>query len=272
MKIVLILILSTFIFVGCVKSSATSETPAQGATKQISQAFKNGNPVRVAMLIDATGSMQNARTDRPKIEDLEPLFSLCREAGCEIAVDIITQSSNRGMVRLLVFPPPVAPIPPDEKMNPYDRAEKLVKHNELMSEYEKNKATPWKKHTETEITKFKNAIQPLLQHPANSPMTNLYDAIRRADTAVGEPDDVFGKPTHRYIIVISDAVHNAASGKPSLISGAKLILVNGVVENSLKELSPLRFESVTTAILWVVAKERETVIKDDLSPPDERSK
>jgi hypothetical protein len=116
------------------------------------------------------------------------------------------------------------------------------------------KLRAWQTDANARINSFIAAITPLLEAPANGPMTDITAAIERGDLMLAEPSP-FTRAADTAIILVTDGYHNAsAATAPALRSNTQVVLVNGIGSlGVLEKLTPrpLRFESTAAAIRYV---------------------
>lgn len=215
-----------------------------------------GPPVKIDVMADKTASTQRTRTQQLQPADVDQLIDLLRLRGGDLAVGLIQDQSNRTLLRLRVKVPPSEPEAPSQEGNAFEVAERMEKYKA-----DKNQAAilkrEWQAEVDADVEQFRGELSALLEREPNFRRTDVWGAIWRADLFLSESDAGWPQPTHRYLILVSDAQDNVKQPATPLRSGAKLILVNGSASlGSIASLNPERFESVAAAFDYVIANER----------------
>lgn len=212
-------------------------------------------PVKIACLADKTASTGWTRVQQVTVEDLDPIIDLVCDRGGELAVGLIRDSSNRGLVRLSVPQPPEAPTEPDQHMNPFLLAEVQAAYTKKLRAYQED-LNQQRARVEERLSEFSEQLQQLLEQPADAQRTDVWGAIVRGELFMGEPDDAWKVPPRKYIIAATDGLDNVRQKKVGLQSGARLLIVNSSASlGDLTVLKPLRFESVSSAVQYLVSYE-----------------
>ncbi len=199
-------------------------------------------PVRIALLLDQTGSANWTQTPQLRREDLEPLIELVKRCGGELGLGLIREQSNRGLVRLRLERPPEMP----EVVNPL----RALKIRPLYEQRRKQ----WEAESAEQIRQFRETAALLLVRPANARCTDLWGAVLRADLFLAEEDAAWGAELSRWPVLVTDGQHNCGAGPVSIRSQPSFVVVNGSASlGDLSPLRPLRFESVPAAFRFVVA-------------------
>lgn len=211
-------------------------------------------PVRIAVVQDATGSTTWTGTPMLQVEDLAPLINLLCRCGGELGFGMITGDSNKGLIRLVVDPPPIEPVKPPHEGNPYKAAQRREAYMREMNEFNK-KLAGWKRDTEERTAKFLADADSTFKNKTLAKRTDCWDAIRRVDLFLSEDSSAWGKETRCYAMLVTDGQDNARKQKVhDMKSPAKLLIVNASGSiGDLEELKPSRFESITSAVCFIVA-------------------
>jgi hypothetical protein len=211
-------------------------------------------PVRVAVLQDSSGSINWTGTPTLKGEDLDPLIDLLSCCGGELGFGLISDNSNRGLVRLTIDFPPTQPMEPYKEGNPFKVAKKHEAYQREMDEFNRRLAT-WQEESEQRIVKFKAQVNAILQREKLARKTDVWDSVRRADLFLSEDDSAWGQTPFIYAVLITDGQDNVKKERVvTMKSGAKLLLVNSFDSiGALKDLNPLRFESIESALRFIIA-------------------
>ena len=202
---------------------------------------------RVAVLIDNTASTSWTRVPAVRCEEFDPLIALLVERGGELAVGLISDRSNRGLLRLAVPEPPGAPVEPNPHQNPFLLAEARAKFETQRRAHQAALAA-WKSDVQRRVATFRGDLEKLLAQPADAGRTDLWEAIRRAELFLNEPQPVGRLAPQKWLLAVSDAEDNVRRPKASLSSGIRLLLINSSATlGDLAEAKPLRFESFHAA-------------------------
>jgi len=230
--------------------------PAQGMTETVT---KPAHSVKIAIFEDKTGSTDNAwvqpmRVPPMTVEGIEPLLRLLDRRGGELAYGIISDRSNRGLVRIVIPDPPPEPVEPDSRQNPFLLVEERAAFDKKMGEYreamDRRKAV-----VVQQMNFFRDQVGKLTALPRNAPQTDIWGAVRRLELYMNEP--LASKvPPHRYAIFATDGIDTSGAPKSRFESGTVLIVVNGSASlGAMEELEPQRFESLESAVAFVLAQE-----------------
>jgi hypothetical protein len=212
--------------------------------------------VRIATLVDKTASANWTRVPAVSLEDFEPLLALIAARGGELAVGLIRDSSNRGLLRLKIPPAPVAPPPPDPHQNPFLLAEARAAYETRLREH-REQTELWRREVDQRQADFRAQLGELLAVNADATRTDIWGALRRAELFLNEPQSSGLAAPHNWILLVSDGEDNARRPKVALRSGARLLLINSSATlGALAELKPLAFESFRAATAFLVAEEK----------------
>jgi hypothetical protein len=242
------LVVPAVVTIGCGSASA----PVVGASRPSAPPAA----VRIAALVDKTASTSWTRVPVVRVEDFEPLLALLARRGGELAVGLIRDESNRGLLRLKIPRAPAAPTPPNPHQNPFLLAEAraayeigLRRHHEHIEE--------WRREVSGRLADFRAKLGPLLEVEADATRTDIWGALRRAELFLNEPQSSGLVAPHNWILLVSDGEDNARRPKVALRSGARLLLINSsAMLGALAELKPLAFESFPAATAYLVAEEK----------------
>lgn len=211
------------------------------------------NPVKIAVMLDKTGSMDEARTPQTESKDFDPLMDLLLKGGGEFALGVIRDTTDIPLARLYIEAPPIPPTAPSEEGNRFVVADRMDIYQKELASYKKQIAK-WENEAKEKISTFRNKLRMLAIMPINAPNTDLYGAVERAELFLSEPDMSWPRPPRRYLVLETDGLDNVQK-KPIVVrSGAKIIVVNGTGSlGALAPLNPTRFESLEAALRFVVA-------------------
>jgi len=237
---------------GTATCSASKAESAAPATVQVAL-----NSLKIAILLDKTGSANVTRTQQPEPKDFDPLIDLLLKTGGELGVGVIRDQGNRSLLRLRIEVPPAKPTELPPERNPFKEAERRARYQSQIADYEKQYQQWFTKVGELRKV-FMGALVTLTSQKADAPNTDLYSAVERAELFLCEPDITWPCPTHRYLVLVSDGQDNVQK-KPIVVrSGAKVIVANGSGSlGALTHLNPEQFESLEAAFRFIVAKEAQ---------------
>ena len=211
--------------------------------------------VRIVALVDKTASTSWTGVPVVKVEDFDPLLALLARRGGELAVGLIRDQSNRGLLRLKVSPAPVAPQPPDPHQNPFLLAEARAAYETRLREH-REQIEQRRRAVQQRMAEFRARLGELLEVNADARRTDVWDALRRAELFLSEPVNSGLAEPHNWILLVSDGEDNVGRPKVALRSGARLLVINSSATlGALAELDPLAFESFSAAIAFVVREE-----------------
>ncbi len=228
------------------------------ASFSVATVFAQACPVvRVVVLQDQTGSVNWTRTPTVRYEDLTPLMELVKLCSGEVAFGLIRDSSNRGLVRLMIqnpWPPELQP-PARWPVNPFVANQERAAFDQKKQSRDRDRQA-WAAINNPVINAFREAVVALLKAPADAKRTDLYGALRRADAFLAEDPRVWRGEVYSAAIVITDGLDNKHGAKPEWRSKAQILAVNS--EDSIGDLGslrplPKRFESIQAAVRDFVA-------------------
>jgi hypothetical protein len=208
------------------------------ATLVAAQPSRVAPAVRICVLQDMSGSIQQTRTEILKPDQLRRLAQVINQRGGEIAFGLIAEQSDRPLLRL---PLDIIPPEPEKPKNPL-----------LQKQFEKKKAE-WNQKMQdrrTRIDQFAQEVQSRMGGPL-SKKTDVCGGIRRCDLFLAEP---YGRPSLDFLLVVSDGLHNVRSSPcpEALRSRARLLLVNGEgLQGVLSPYRPTPFEAIDPAVEFI---------------------
>jgi len=274
LKLIAFLLCSLFILYGsaaCIVDPAKSQeggtvnTNSNRGEISVTSATETTCPrtvSRIVLLQDKSGSTNQTRTPQTSMEHIDLLINFIRPCGGELSYGLVNEQSNASLLRLRIeLPPSGAPNKPDEKGNPFIVSQQMEAYRQELSRYE-GRVRDWRAESERRIADFKSQIGTLLSSPASARRTDIFGGIQRANLFLSESSAVWTNPTHQYLILVSDGEDNVRRSYTPLNDNVKFILVNGSASiGSLGALNPERFESIESAIRFVVASERDVVAR-----------
>lgn len=232
---------AAFLLVGCHSAQDSSPEPTAPPDRL--------PMVRIAVVIDKSGSAPRNRIPPMSPEQFKPFFDVLRERGGELAVGVIQEDSNRPLRRLRIAPPPPSPPPLPDNINPYDM-ERLSQYGEAEKKYQGDLER--RRHNlEDEILTFQDRLKSILDAAPNAKRSDIGRAVARAELFLQEPTS-HPHPIRRYGVLITDGADNVTGQIPPVESGATYVVVNGTgVLGVLDELSTRSFESPPAAFDFV---------------------
>lgn len=206
-------------------------------------------PVKIAVLQDMTGSINDNGIPIIQLGDIEALITILQRCGGELGVGSISENSNKKLARLVVEMPPIEPIAPDKKGNPYKAARLQSEYKDQLTKYKALHAE-WAQKSTANIDKFKTTVQKILGGKV-AQRSDIWSAVKRADLFLSEDNSSWQTNIQLYAIFITDGEDNAR--KKTLTNfnkQTKSIVVPGNV-GVLTILNPLRFESLESALRFI---------------------
>lgn len=290
--IVWLLTVLGIVTVGCNGPSPAPQTVAQvaraespgkaspsGGLPEVAEVLGNqkplGPPVRIAVMLDKSGSANSTRVEQPGVEEFQKLLPLLLENGGELAVGVICDDSNRSLVRVRIEPPPVLVassfnnpqmlVSPEDGGNAFDLQEIRQEYKEQLAAYNEQLETDrltlekhrqelqgWESESEERIKRFVPQLEPLLQHPVDCQSTDIWGAIARTGLFLNENDAVWSQSPRRFAVFITDGIHEAEGKKTAIGGGTEVLLINGSASAGVfKDLKHQPFESVSSAFLYL---------------------
>lgn len=212
-------------------------------------------PLRIALIQDKSLSTGETRTPQMTLDDMQPLVELLGRNGGELAVSVISDRSNLSMARLRIEAGPQEPVALPPASNSLERLSQRNAFRRIKADFEKQRES-WRDQMQDRIAAFQSVVEPILSMPAKAQHSPVWDAVRRADLFLCEPEAGSSSEPHRYVLLITDGIDDV-SGKPvSVRRGTQILMVNGSgTMGSLGVLNPDRFESIASAVQYVVDTE-----------------
>jgi|GEM_PF-1330373 len=250
------------ILLGCGRPEAQLPVAAGPAVVQTVTAA----PLRIALLQDKTGSSTTTRTPLLTPGQLQHVLAICHDRGGEITFGLIRDESNHLFERITIERPPVAPVRVVEQRR-NALAQQAAQHAADERFYAATKSylpikAAWEQSLQARERAFLANVERLLADAPDAQHTDVNGGTGRADLFLAEDDAIFGAPSHRYLIVISDGIDNIHKPAPLITSGATVIVVNGSGSlGTLADLHPHQFESIDAALNFITSKEGAKSLK-----------
>lgn len=237
---------------GCDPSGTTLGVTEKAALAKAKSS--SGSQVRIALIQDKSLSTGETRTPQLTLDDMEPLVELLGQTGGELTVGTIDNRSNRSLVRLRIDAGPEEPVAPAVADNSLERWQQQNALRKQKAEFEQQQQA-WQDAMQERIAAFQTAVEPILSAPANAQHSPVWDAVRRADLFLSEPQ-VGGTEPHRYVVLITDGMDDVGAEPVPVHNGTRILMVNGAGQlGSLAMLRPQRYESIGSAVAQIVAME-----------------
>jgi hypothetical protein len=242
----------------CGRGSAAASAAGSGATQNDGvqapppPALSQQPIMRVALFIDQTGSMEQARVAHVTADSVTPLLDRLQVAGGELAVGLIRDRSDAPLARVFVPVPPSPPVFQARKAaNIFEKAKERRREDEERARYAARQQA-WHADAAARINAFTESIASLFEN-ADAPATDIHAALLRGDVFVAEPN-AFGQPVTNVVILVTDGVETVNPETPAQFRApAELLLVNGTgSEGQLEALHPIRFEALDAAVRYVL--------------------
>jgi len=250
--VISVLFVLAFFVISCSPARSGQSNETKGAVVE-SGGFVC-RPVKVVVIQDRTGSINLTGTPTLKAEDFDSLIDLLLCYGGELGFGLISDNSNRGLVRLTIDYPPAQPMEPSKEGNPYKVAKKCEEYRCEMEEFNRRLAA-WQEASGQRIDRFKAQVTTVLKKEELARRTDVWDSVRRADLFLSEDNSAWGEKLLIYAVLITDGQDNVKKDRVvAMKSGAKLLLVNSFdTTGGLKDLNPLKFESIESAMRFIIA-------------------
>jgi hypothetical protein len=114
----------------------------------------------------------------------------------------------------------------------------------------------WQVTVDQKMAAFQDRLAMLLKSPADAGRTDVWSAVRRAEAFQAEPDDCWRSTPIKYTVLVTDGEDNVRRKNVEIRSGSKILVVNGAgTPGCLENLQPDRFESVPSAVQYIVSRE-----------------
>lgn len=207
--------------------------------------------VCIAIFQDKSGSATENGVPQLAPDDLPPLLDLLSERGGEIGTGLVTDRSNRQLLRLRVEAEPRRPEPPDASGNPFRVADANSAYRTAARRHDAAQAAH-RSDLKTRTARYLLEVGALLGRAADAGRTDLFGAIARGEVFLGEPGCGV-----RYLVLISDGKDNVLRspvGAPSAVGN--LVLVGAAMPSVLDRYQPFRFEGIDAAFRWISSRER----------------
>lgn len=214
------------------------------------------NPIIVGFALDQTGSMRWSGITALTIDEFKPLIARLSDCGGEIGVTLVRANSAKQIERLRFPELPTSPTLEKQKQNEedYEFADREDAHKEAMDKWQKD-IQQIKSAQQPEITKYSEALKPLLAEPPKG-KTDFWSGVNRLDVFLGETDTSWNIKPHRYLVIYSDGEDNMGKEKRPFKCDAHVIWINANASGkSLKDFPYQRVESFQAAIREILAKE-----------------
>jgi hypothetical protein len=224
-------------------------TPALPAAEQA--AAPQELPIRAALFVDETMSMEAAAVARVTPQSLAPLLDRLATSGGEIALGFVRDRSNGALLRLFVPAPPEAPAAaPVAPENIFAAAAAKKQQDSKLAAYEQSRRA-WQADALVRTRAFADAVAPFLAREPDAPSTDIRSAVVRADVFLSEPPR-FPRGAKNLAVFVSDGVDTLANGAaPRMNATAEVLVVNGTGSiGYLAPYQPVRFESVEAAMQY----------------------
>ncbi|MCY7391952.1 MAG: hypothetical protein LH647_10830 [Leptolyngbyaceae cyanobacterium CAN_BIN12] len=228
-------------------------------------------PVMIAIGIDQSGSMEDARVQDTNFKDFQTLLQKLEARGGEIAFSAICDRSNRPLVRVLIPHPPQLnptltlpnpPAPLSKDGNPFEKDEREQAYAKTMADYNpqveavRQQLEVYKKsmaeHQQTikqVIAKQSPQIESILKSPRNCQSTDIQNSIDRANLFFKEPSDRWQKKPKRFALFITDGLDSFSMTPTNLAADTRVVVVNGSKSVGIfDKIKHERFESPKEAI------------------------
>ncbi|NEP79316.1 MAG: hypothetical protein F6K39_14765 [Okeania sp. SIO3B3] len=285
--VIIVAILTSFL-ASCA-GKVESKTPINTISSTISEplpevktALQNqpqSPPVKIAIIMDKTGSAEWSRIEQPQLQDFQLLSPLLKRSGGEIAVGTFCYDSNRPLARVRVeqqpvlvnagFNHPVAPVEPKNQGNAFTYRKQKDEYKQKLVEYEAlrqndlkivanydNSVQQWQSQSEGKIQDFMTTqVQPILAHPVNCGSSDIQGGINRAELFLAESDVTWKQKPQQFAVFITDGLDNVGIQAIEFDTNAEVLLVNGAGSKGIFEnIEHKAFESVPAAFQYLVTQ------------------
>ena len=249
--------------------------PLPAVTAALAAEAKN-KPLRLALVLDRSGSMHDHLITPFAEQHLASLLDLVSVHGGEVAIALVCDDSNQPLLRFKTPQPPQLmgeafnnppePPPPDENtINALQRPEARRSYETARARYEELKAEDEQRlqtfeealaahqnEAQTAAEVFLKSITPALEEPPACMETDLHGALHRQALFFSE-ETTFEPSSRRVLIVVSDGLDTIGNPPADFGEQPELILVNGSgSEGVFKDSSHKAFESLDAAIAFLV--------------------
>ncbi|MDJ0511475.1 MAG: hypothetical protein QNJ64_19830 [Crocosphaera sp.] len=236
-------------------------------------------PVKIAIIMDKTGSVNWSRIQQPKLEDFQILSLLLQRNGGEIAVGTFCYDSNRPLARIRLeqqpvlvnagFNHPVAPVEPTNQGNAFTYRKQKKEYKQKLAEYQtlrqndleilgdyQNSIQQWQSQSEVKIQEFMTTkIQPILGHPVNCGSSDIQGGVNRTRLFLAESDTTWRQQPRKFAVFITDGLDNVGIQAAEFETNAEVLLVNGAGSKGIfYNIEHKAFESVPAAFQYLVTQ------------------
>jgi len=206
-------------------------------------------PVKIAVLQDLTGSIQDNDVPVIQMSDVDALIKMISRCGGELGVGSISENSNRRLARLVLGAPPAQPPAPSKKGNPYKAARLQTEYKEQTARYQALHAQ-WSRSNAANMERFREEVLKVMDRK-QAKSSDIWSAVRRADLFLSENSGVWGGKLIMYAVFITDGVDNAGrKAVRDVNKNVQYIAVPGQT-GVLTDLNPMKFESVPSAFRYI---------------------
>jgi len=215
--------------------------------------------IRAVVLVDKTGSAEaHGIPSDLSSEGLEPILDAVRRRGGEVAVglisEVIGEEGFRPLMRIRVNPPP---SPPASGSNSGENVWSDLRRQSRLSKFQDSLKARRQRVT-SKMRHYRTQLDSLLATSANSKVTDIGGALRRASVFLQEPFPMDRK-VQEFVLLLTDGKDTTSDGStPSLhTKGATWVLINGVGAcNYICEagIDPVQFGSLPATSEWVVTQ------------------
>lgn len=210
---------------------------------------KTCQPIKIAVLQDLTGSIQENDIPVIQMSDVDVLIKMISRCGGELGVGSISENSNRRLTRLVLDAPPAQPPAPSKRGNPYKAARLQTEYKEQMTRY-RALHSDWSHNNAAASEQFRKEVAKVLDRK-QAKRSDIWSAVRRADLFFSENNGAWGGELIMYAVFITDGVDNAGrKAFRDVNKNVQYIAVPGQT-GVLKDLNLLKFESVPSAFRYI---------------------
>jgi len=241
--------LAVFLIVGLLFLGGCSSEEGQVVQVARSQYI----PIRVVAIFDKTGSAAEHGVPIVDSISLAPIVEYVLKNGGEVAIGTIESVSERPLLRLRVDVPPYPPADGSQSsQNVFLAAKEKKAYEKRFTSYQ-SLLKRWKDKNQLAMRGFWQSVRELLAMPAKESSTDVRNAVLRGNAFLSESDASWNGPTRKFAILCTDGEHNVKS-QPTIVPVASTvyILVPGIRVGCLTSLNPIKFESLPSAIRYVI--------------------
>ena len=248
---------------GCGSAPAAVDAASDhaAATETISDRAVNAasapcEPLKVGALFDVTKSMADSQIVPPSVADFEPLLKRIEACGGEIGVGLIDEKPGAPLLRYHADPSPAPP-----HLTPGNNAiSAAIDRNTKMAAYEERRQA-WEKDQDRQaaLADFRTGLDPILSRRLDARFSPVWISVRRISVFMAEPVTFNGVAPRKYCLLITDGQDTTTAPPATLppdLNGIAVINGSGSV-GVLGVLHPVRFESLSAALAWVLQKEEQ---------------